>query len=71
MAMMGFHYKGGGEAVDSSASGCCLLCIASGEREIVGTMEVPMSVRGMRWRKEMERGVGQPGAQEGRWRSLG
>ncbi|XXG51730.1 hypothetical protein AAC387_Pa03g0236 [Persea americana] len=40
MAMMGFLCKGGGEAVDSPASGCCLRCIASGEREIVEMMEV-------------------------------
>ncbi|XXG73159.1 hypothetical protein AAC387_Pa07g2125 [Persea americana] len=40
MAMMGFRYEGGGEAADSSVSGRCLRCIANGEREIVGTMEL-------------------------------
>ncbi|KAJ8634697.1 hypothetical protein MRB53_008964 [Persea americana] len=34
-------------------------------------LEMPVSMRGIRWRKEMERGVGQCGAQGGRWRLHG
>ncbi|KAJ8630315.1 hypothetical protein MRB53_023638 [Persea americana] len=32
-------------------------------------LEMPVSMRGMRWRKEMERRVGWRGVQGGRWRS--